>query len=187
MKLPNKCCLLPLSVPKLQGVLRHCLHGESVKTPAMEKSARTSTCLKITRGHIRSTHIYLRMRKEAQSSIFLQQCLVTQSHAASHFLSLTRLEVIFIFFTTRKRAVRHFIHFSQKSSEPKQFISTVAQLRPEKPSCTYQVSAAPWLLCNARSFSHCFHLVAIFWKTKMHIYLPSFTNTGTKNSSTKWI
>lgn len=103
-----------------------------MKTPATEKSARTSTCLKITRGHIRSTHIYLRMRKEAQSSIFLQQCLVTQSHAASHFLSLTRLEVIFIFFTTRKRAVRHFIHFSQKSSEPKQFISTVAQLRPEK-------------------------------------------------------
>lgn len=138
-----------------------------------------------------SEHTYIPENEERGTvlHIFTAECLVTQPQAASHFLSLTRLEVIFIFFTTRKRAVRHFIHFSQKSksSEPKQFISTVAQLRPEKPLCAYQVSAAPWLLCNARSFSHCFHLVAIFWKTKMHTYLPSFTNTGTKNSSTKWI
>lgn len=61
--------VLPLWDPKLQGVLRHCLDGLSVKTPATEKSARTLTCLKITRGHTRSTHIYLQTRNGARASI----------------------------------------------------------------------------------------------------------------------
>lgn len=135
-----------------------------------------------------SEHTYIPENEERGTVFYIFTAVSCYTVTCSLTLSFThQAGSDFYILIKYKRAVRHFIHFSQKSSEPKQFISTVAQLRPEKPSCTDQVSAAPWLLCNARSFSHCFHLVAIFWKTKMHTYLPSFTNTGTKNSSTKWI
>lgn len=56
----NPAVLLPLWVPRLQGVWTYCLHGLSLRRLAKEKSAQTLTCWKITHGHIQNTHIHLR-------------------------------------------------------------------------------------------------------------------------------
>lgn len=51
---------LPLWVPRLQGVWKHCPHGWSLRRPAKGRSAQTLMCWKTTRGHILSTRTYLR-------------------------------------------------------------------------------------------------------------------------------
>ena len=55
---------LPLRVPMLQAVWRHCPRGLFLRKLAKETSAQTLTCWKITCDHIQNTRIYLRNKKE---------------------------------------------------------------------------------------------------------------------------